>query len=616
LDWSLTQRAIAEELMDADDLDAATFHQVLADLTKVNGLTLAYRPTLAFLRRVRDRFHQHRLDRVLRRFPSARPRFARVPLRLLDVGSGAGDQIRKVMRHAGRHGYWIHHGVGIDLNPRSQALAMSMTPPPWPATFVTGDYRDVGGQEWDVIISSLVAHHMTHEQLVDFLRFMEAEAKLGWLINDLHRHRFAYLGFPLLARLMRWHPIVRHDGRLSIARSYRPHEWASILAEAGVGVRRPRLSRLPLPAVRRTPALIVGGGPAGAAAALLLARARSPHLLVERSAETGDALCGGFLSWRTLETLERIGIRRSALNRDDIRRLRLFAGKTTAEAWLPRPALAVSRWRLDTLLLDHAITAGAAVERGVAVRSAEGRAVRLADEGQIGADALFLATGKHDLRGLARPVELAGDPTLGLRVRLGPSEALDRMVGGTIELHLFDRGYAGLARQEDGTVNCCMAVHRSRLSDAGSPDALLDALARESPRLGERLAWRASGAPIDAVANIPYGWRAADTAPGLFRLGDQGACVPSLAGEGMGIAIESGLRAASAWLRGGPEAAVAYQHRLAADLHRPFAVAGAIRRAAERPAWASALTRAVRLAPQIAGIAAHLTRIRHMPLDA
>ena len=75
---------------------------------------------------------------------------------------------------------------------------------------------------------------MTHEQLVDFLRFMEAEAKLGWLINDLHRHRFAYLGFPLLARLMRWHPIVRHDGRLSIARSYRPHEWASILAEAGV----------------------------------------------------------------------------------------------------------------------------------------------------------------------------------------------------------------------------------------------------------------------------------------------------------------------------------------------------------------------------------------------
>jgi flavin-dependent dehydrogenase len=367
--------------------------------------------------------------------------------------------------------------------------------------------------------------------------------------------------------------------------------------------------------MRRTPALIVGGGPAGAAAALLLARARAPHLLIERTAETGDALCGGFLSWRTLETLERIGIRRSALNRDDIRWLRLFAGKHKAEAWLPRPALAVSRWRLDMLMIEHAVTAGAAVERGVAVRSAEGT-VRLADDSEIAADSLFLATGKYDLRGLARPVEIADDPTLGLRVRLGPSKALDRLVGGTIELHPFDRGYAGLARQEDGTVNCCMAVHRSRLSDAGSPDALLDALGRESPRLGERLAYRVGGSAIDAVANVPYGWRAEDTTPGIFRLGDQGACIPSLAGEGMGIAIESGLRAATAYLRGGPGAAVAFQRSLTADLARPFAVADKIRAAAERPAWASALTQAVRLAPGLAGIAAHLTRIKHKPLDA
>jgi flavin-dependent dehydrogenase len=368
--------------------------------------------------------------------------------------------------------------------------------------------------------------------------------------------------------------------------------------------------------VRRTPALIVGGGPAGAVAALLLARAGAPHLLVERSAETGDALCGGFLSWRTLETLERLGIPSAALNRDDIRRLRLFAGSRKAEAWLPRPALAVSRWRLDTLLLNHAIIAGAAVERGVAVRAVEGDCVRLADESEIEADALFLATGKHDLRGLARGAERGDDPTLGLRVRLGPSDTLDRMVGGTIELHLFDRGYAGIARQEDGTVNLCMAVHRSRLSAAGSPDQLLTALAIESPRLGERLAYRHGDATIDAVANVPYGWRAEDGTAGLFRLGDQAACIPSLAGEGMGIAIESGARAATDYLHHGPAGAIDYQQRLAHDLSMPFAVANRIRAAAERPAWANALTAAVRLAPQLAGIAARLTRISHKPLDA
>src|SRR3546814_5062610 len=75
---------------------------------------------------------------------------------------------------------------------------------------------------------------MTHPQLVAFLRFMHAEAARGWLVNDLHRHGVAHAAFPLLAWAMRWHEIVRRDGTLSIARSYRPAEWPPILAEAGI----------------------------------------------------------------------------------------------------------------------------------------------------------------------------------------------------------------------------------------------------------------------------------------------------------------------------------------------------------------------------------------------
>ena len=59
-------------------------------------------------------------------------------------------------------------------------------------------------------------------------------ARAGWFVNDLHRHGFAWLGFPLLARIYGWHQIVRLDGTTSIARSYRPAEWPSILAEAGI----------------------------------------------------------------------------------------------------------------------------------------------------------------------------------------------------------------------------------------------------------------------------------------------------------------------------------------------------------------------------------------------
>ena len=92
----------------------------------------------------------------------------------------------------------------------------------------------LAGEGFDCVISSLVAHHMTHDQLIAFLRFMESEARAGWFVNDLHRHGFAWRGYPLLARIMRWHPIVRQDGTTSIARSYRPGEWPPILAEAEI----------------------------------------------------------------------------------------------------------------------------------------------------------------------------------------------------------------------------------------------------------------------------------------------------------------------------------------------------------------------------------------------
>ena len=208
----LAVRAQAEELMDADDLDPAIFAAVMHDLARVNTVTMARRPTLAFLKSIlADRQH----------------------IRLLDVGYGDGDMLRAIARFAQKRSI-VAELVGIDLNPRSAAAAKAATPPDLPIAWLTGDYASLAGQGFDVIISSLVAHHMSPAQLIAFLRFMEREAKLGWFINDLHRHGFAWMGYPLLAWLMRWHPIVRHDGQLSIARSYRPGEWPAILGEAGI----------------------------------------------------------------------------------------------------------------------------------------------------------------------------------------------------------------------------------------------------------------------------------------------------------------------------------------------------------------------------------------------
>ena len=193
--------------MDAEDLSADDYAAIITDLAKANRLTLTARSTLGFIKR------------------AARGR----PFRLLDVGFGHGDMLRAIARR-----FPGAELVGIDLNPRSEPAARAATPAELPIRYVTGDYADLADEPWDLIVSSLVAHHMSHAQLVQFLRFMDAHARMGWLVNDLHRHRLAYTGYPVLASLMRWHPVVRSDGTLSIARAYRPAEWPPILAEAGV----------------------------------------------------------------------------------------------------------------------------------------------------------------------------------------------------------------------------------------------------------------------------------------------------------------------------------------------------------------------------------------------
>ena len=355
--------------------------------------------------------------------------------------------------------------------------------------------------------------------------------------------------------------------------------------------------------------LIVGGGPAGAAAAITLARAGERPLLIERSRETGDAICGGFLSWRTLETLAGLGVEADALNPAPTTRVRLFAGGRRADAPLPRPARSVSRRKLDTVLLAAAASAGAGIERGIAVRAIDDT-VRLDDGSELRPGTLFLASGKHDVRGLARPAEARGsDPTLGLRVRIAAAPGLTRLIGDAIELHLFDRGYVGIALQEDGSANVCMAVHRSRLNEAGDPERLLAALGEECPALGERLAYRSGSEAIDAIANVPYGWRVREGRAGLFRLGDQAGVIPSLAGEGMGIALASGVSAAEAFARGGADASADWQVRFAHQIELPIGVARTIAALGERRASAGALVAVARLAPSLVDLAARLTRV-------
>lgn len=338
----------------------------------------------------------------------------------------------------------------------------------------------------------------------------------------------------------------------------------------------------------------------------MLARGGARAVILERQRVIGDALCGGFLSWRTLQQLDRLGVQ--GLSGHPINGVRVFAGDKVASARLPAQAVGLSRHRLDTVMLDHAVKVGAVRQLGTA-RSIIGDTVQT-DSGEMAADSIFLATGKSDLRGEARPKTGDDDPTLGLRVRLEARPRLVALIGANIELHLFDRGYAGLLMQEDGSANLCMAVRKSRLAEAGGrPATLLAELVAANPHLGERLGWMERMPDADAVAAVPYGWRALDTKPGLFRLGDQAAVIPSLAGEGMGIAVASGVAAAKAWGQGGAGSAPRYQQDFAERTRRPVALARLLWERGEHH-WSAALAvRAIRIVPSLASFFASATRI-------
>ena len=357
--------------------------------------------------------------------------------------------------------------------------------------------------------------------------------------------------------------------------------------------------------------LVLGAGPAGSLAATLLARGGAQPLLIDRDAEVGNALCGGFMSWRTAARLRAAGLNLDDLGAHRVNRLALYAGKRSAFADLPDAGFGLSRHALDTAMRAMAVDAGAelAIDH---IRQVEAGHVR-GDAQEWRSNAIFLASGKHDVRGLRRP-RADDDAAVGIRIAVPGNAALTAMLANTIELHFFPGGYAGIVLQEDQggapIANICLAVRKSLLVEAGGiPRTLLDRLANDQPQFGKRMVHAAPDLPIDTIGAVPYGWIARDTLPGLFRLGDQAAVIPSLAGEGMAIALASAEAAVGHFVKGGPDMALRYQRDFARQALRPVKTAKAIWNIAEKRHGGALLTHAASLIPSVSNIAMRASRI-------
>lgn len=213
-------RAHLSEWMD-EPCSYEDFRACLHDLAQVNRLTFAYRPTLQWLRSVLSTGAD--------------------PVHIVDVGCGGGDMLRQVERWAKRSGIAVRL-TGIDLNPYAARVSREMTPSSSEIEWRTGDaFSYQPDQPIDYVISSLFMHHLPDAEIVRFLEWMERVTTRGWFVNDLHREQLPYFGFQLLARVMRWHRFVQHDGPVSIRRAFRHKDWEMYLRLAAVPADRVKL---------------------------------------------------------------------------------------------------------------------------------------------------------------------------------------------------------------------------------------------------------------------------------------------------------------------------------------------------------------------------------------
>jgi menaquinone-9 beta-reductase len=349
------------------------------------------------------------------------------------------------------------------------------------------------------------------------------------------------------------------------------------------------------------PPLIVGGGLAGAAAAIDLARSGHAPLLLEREADAHDKICGEFLSGEAVAALAGLRLEARRLGAVPITRVEINAGHRRAAAALPFPALSLSRRVLDAALLRHAANAGVAVQRGVHVRALAGGTAQTS-AGDIAASTLLLASGKHDVRGASRP---DGPDEIGFKMYFR-SPALSRQLAGTVMVTFFDGGYAGLQPVEGGRLNLCLLVGGAHYRALGSWPALLARLVAEPGLAALAAAEPLLPRPL-AIARVPYGHLAGPAEDGLWRLGDQAAVIPSFCGDGMAIALESG-RLAAAMLAQGASAA-AYRQALLARTRRPVRLAMAALAVARHPLGRLAAMAGLAAVPGGLGLLARLTRV-------
>jgi 2-polyprenyl-3-methyl-5-hydroxy-6-metoxy-1,4-benzoquinol methylase len=210
-------RANGQEIMDNLHVSGVDLHRALRELESINYLLGGNYVTLNGLTQLLDK-KQTTED-----------------IHVADVGCGSGDML-KLMRKLLERRKISAMLTGIDANPNVITYAAAHTPA---VCRIQYEVLDIFSDEFkkrrfDVVTGTLFFHHFTSQQLVAFFNTLKDQVSTGLIINDIHRHWFAYYAIKWLTKIFSRSPMVRHDGPLSVLRAFNRNDIVEILERAGI----------------------------------------------------------------------------------------------------------------------------------------------------------------------------------------------------------------------------------------------------------------------------------------------------------------------------------------------------------------------------------------------
>ncbi len=214
---NLINRSTTVEIMDDLDCKGEVVDQTLQELDFINRWLGGNAVTL------------HGLDLLLKSTPIAEE------ITIADVGCGSGEILRLIANLAKKSGKKITL-IGIDANPNIIDFAKRHSAKFDNLHFETANIfsEEFKKREFDIVLCTLFLHHFAHEELVTIFQSLKKQANKGIVVNDIHRHPFAYYSIKWLTQLFSNSAMVKFDAPLSVLRAFKKEDLKRILHQAGI----------------------------------------------------------------------------------------------------------------------------------------------------------------------------------------------------------------------------------------------------------------------------------------------------------------------------------------------------------------------------------------------